>query len=40
MGKYQYMILVLCIGAAFMLASNIFLKSNLTAQQYTCFKNG
>ncbi|HJV16598.1 MAG TPA: stage III sporulation protein AG [Bacillales bacterium] len=25
-GKYQYMLLVLCIGAAFMLASNILLK--------------
>jgi stage III sporulation protein AG len=28
MGKYQYMILVLCIGAAFMLVSNIFMKSS------------
>jgi stage III sporulation protein AG len=28
MGKYQYMILVLCIGAAFMLVSNIVFKSN------------
>ena len=31
MGKYQYMILVLCIGAAFMLASNILFKSNSTS---------
>ncbi len=27
-GKYQYMILVLCIGAAFMLASNILFKKD------------
>jgi stage III sporulation protein AG len=28
MGKYQYMILVLCVGAALMLVSNIFFKNN------------
>lgn len=32
-GKYQYMLLVLCIGAAFMLASNIlFKKQNETTE--------
>jgi stage III sporulation protein AG len=31
MGKYQYMILVLCVGAAFMLVSNILFKSNSTS---------
>jgi stage III sporulation protein AG len=31
MGKYQYMILVLCVGAAFMLVSNILFKNNSTA---------
>jgi stage III sporulation protein AG len=31
MGKYQYMILILCVGAAFMLVSNILFKSNSTS---------
>lgn len=31
-GKYQYMLLVLCIGAAFMLAGNVLFKSKSDAQ--------
>ncbi|MEH7417652.1 stage III sporulation protein AG [Neobacillus drentensis] len=31
-GKYQYMLLVLCIGAAFMLVGNIVFKGNSTTQ--------
>jgi stage III sporulation protein AG len=31
-GKYQYMLLVLCIGAAFMLVGNIVFKNNSTSQ--------
>ncbi|HEY2422388.1 MAG TPA: stage III sporulation protein AG [Neobacillus sp.] len=30
MGKYQYMLLVLCVGAAFMLVSNVFFKTSST----------
>jgi len=30
-GKYQYMLLVLCIGAAFMLAGNVLFKNNSAA---------
>jgi stage III sporulation protein AG len=37
-GKYQYMILVLCIGAAFMLASNILLKKQVVPPDVTTAK--
>jgi stage III sporulation protein AG len=37
-GKYRYMILVLCIGAAFMLAGNIFYKRQAQAPSQTAVK--
>lgn len=37
-GKYQYMILVLCIGAAFMLAGNFFFKNSAAAPDVPALK--
>ncbi|XJZ26180.1 stage III sporulation protein AG [Bacillota bacterium Lsc_1132] len=37
-GKYQYMILVLCIGAAFMLAGNILFKKQAAAPDLPAVK--
>lgn len=37
-GKYQYMILVLCIGALFMLAGNIFFKKQATPTETPAVK--
>lgn len=37
-GKYQYMILVLCIGATFMLASNILFKKQVVPPDVTAAK--
>jgi stage III sporulation protein AG len=37
-GKYRYMILVLCIGAAFMLAGNIFYKRQAQAPDQPAIK--
>jgi stage III sporulation protein AG len=37
-GKYRYMILVLCIGAAFMLAGNIFYKRQVQAPDQPAVK--
>lgn len=37
-GKYQYMILVLCIGAAFMLAGNILFKKETAAPAVPALK--
>lgn len=39
-GKYQYMLLVLCIGAAFMLAGNILFKSKPEAQNIPATASG
>lgn len=39
-GKYQYMLLVLCIGAAFMLASNILFKSDSNVVDVPAATNG
>jgi stage III sporulation protein AG len=39
MGKSQYMILVLCIGAAFMLVSNILFKSNTNSMDVPVTKS-
>ncbi|MBM7651571.1 stage III sporulation protein AG [Neobacillus cucumis] len=38
-GKYQYMLLVLCIGAAFMLVGNIVFKGNSSSQAQTVSTN-
>jgi stage III sporulation protein AG len=38
-GKYQYMLLVLCIGAAFMLVGNIVFKDNSTSLAETASTN-
>src|SRR5213080_4472064 len=38
-GKYRYMILVLCIGAAFMLASNILFKKQAAAPDLPAIKS-
>jgi stage III sporulation protein AG len=38
-GKYQYMILVLCIGAAFMLAGNVLFKNNSKATNFPASTN-
>jgi len=38
-GKYRYMILVLCIGAAFMLASNILFKRQAAAPDLPAIKS-
>jgi stage III sporulation protein AG len=37
-GKYQYMILVLCLGAAFMLAGNLLLKKTSSAPDIPAIK--
>jgi stage III sporulation protein AG len=39
-GKYQYMLLVLCIGAAFMLAGNVLFKSNSAAPDIPASASG
>lgn len=39
LGKYQYMILVLCIGAAFMLVSNLVFKSDPAKQDISAGGN-
>ncbi|WML47568.1 stage III sporulation protein AG [Neobacillus sp. PS3-34] len=38
-GKYQYMLLVLCIGAAFMLAGNILFKDKTASPALTSMKS-
>jgi stage III sporulation protein AG len=38
-GKYRYMILVLCIGAAFMLASNLLFKKSTAAPDLPAMKS-
>lgn len=37
-GKYQYMIIVLCIGAAFMIAGNVFFKQPTAASDIPAVK--